>query len=289
MLVLLFVALTDVSELDKIRSYLSNPDSAKHFKKTIHRVGTILLRETRRNDADNFKDKPTFERDRILSLELSILNCVIPSGTSSVIGVELEKSSAIYFREVMRAIGVENIDTIMANIDPLTTEDLVTRELLSREGTVRMDDGTILYANRARYETVSEIQHSVDIVSGSSDLSCVVEGCLALEGSYFRYIKKCRMEFDYTPGEICADMEALRAQRATVLAEAKEYQPSVDHWSTSTELNSSLRRMQIVDEPLKDYFAKYFDTLGSEAINKSPYKRPMLSKRSLARMIPDTQ
>ena len=83
-------------------------------------------------------------------------------------------------------------------------------------------------------------------------------------------------------------MGTIHAQRAAALAEAKEYQPSVDNWSTSTDHNSSIRRMQLVDVPLKDYFAKYFDALSSESINKSPYK-PLMSKKSLARLISDTQ
>ena len=155
--------------MDKIGSYVPNPASASRFKTKTRRVGTMLLRETRRGEAGNFKGNPTFERDRINSRKLSIANCAIPSGTSEVIVVELENSSAIYFREVMRTIGVGNIDTVMTNKDPPTAEDSVTRKLLAREGTVRMDDGTILYDNRTRNETISEIQHSLDIVSGSSD------------------------------------------------------------------------------------------------------------------------
>ena len=182
----MFLDLTDINELEKIRSYLSNPESTKHFKTMMDRVGTILLRETRKNEAVKFNDKPTFERARILSHKLSILSCVLPPETTSVITVELKKCSAIYFREVMQTIGVENIENTMQNIDPLVTEDLITRKLLFRESTVRMDDGTILYANRTRNETISLIQHSLDCISGSSDLSCVIEGCLALEESYFR-------------------------------------------------------------------------------------------------------
>ena len=84
-------------------------------------------------------------------------------------------------------------------------------------------------------------------------------------------------------------MEALHAQRATILGEAKEFSPTVDYWQTMKEINNAVRRMPLVDDRIKDYMAKYFLTMAAEAVQKSPYRRMKISKKNVARMISDTQ
>ena len=93
---------------------------------------------------------------------------------------------------------------------------------------------------------------------------------------------------EYTPEDICEDMEGLNDMRSQLAGEIKEFNPSVDYWSAKEELNRAVKRMQLFTRDLCDYFADYFSGAATDALKNSPYAR-MRNNVSIASLVTESQ
>ena len=148
---------------------------------------------------------------------------------------------------------------------------LSTRNLLFRESAAPQNDGALLYENRTRNDTISQIQQSRDIAPKSSKLTEIIEAFLSYEEHYFRYVKKCQKVGEYAPDDICGEMDPLQTGRSRISAIGKEFSPLMDRRYRRWEITSAQRRMALLVDQSVAFFKKYFDTLTADALKRSPY------------------
>ena len=110
---------------------------------------------------------PLFQKNSDLSAKLSILLPVLSTSSQEPIEEEIGANSGICFREIMRTVGVQKVEDILQVDYPENGEDKPTRNLLVREDSVAGNDGTVLYENRTRNNTISSTQQAIDTVSES--------------------------------------------------------------------------------------------------------------------------
>ena len=184
----------------------------------------------------------------------------------------MQKLPKTYFRDVMQTFGVEDVSSIVPDITLRSEQNAATRKLLRRGELVFASECSYILPDRTRNEEIAKIQRSLDAIAGCNHLTILIESSLQYEHHYFRYKKMVSKEKANSPEDICSEMHPLQEKRATIMVDVKEFNASIDDWSPSDEVNSALRRMPLIDEPLGGYLSQYFDELSSDALMKSPIK-----------------
>ena len=132
-------------------------------------------------------------------------------------------------------------------------------------------DGTLLYENRTRGDTISHIQKSISIAAKSSKLTGIIDEFLSYEEHYFRYAKKRNKLGEYPPDDICEEMDFLQTKRARISAIGKGSSQLIGRWFRRKEITNAHRIMALLEADLVTFPTKYFDKLPHGALKSSPY------------------
>ena len=123
----------------------------------------------------------------ILDEKKSILAPVLDISTVNEVDEELKKISATLFNDILHTIGKHDWSDEPKN--EIEHKGESTRRLLKRQDSDTLEDATYLYQNRTRNKTIAAIQHSMGRISGSSEISGLIELLLQFEEQYFDFGK----------------------------------------------------------------------------------------------------